>query len=202
VAIAISELFVVSVNSQPVFFFDCSAQCVGLNRDALPPDWICDACSLQANMVHEKETTSRHVVDTNFIIHRVMEKHLKCTRGFQVVAQCHVAKWLNELHGKAIQCKSLAIKASYNQAIAAILETWDSPCGSSTPRVGFTQEGGARALLTLTSSYSSFTKSFNALMGLMLKLMSDKAHASLRKLSIRAIEKVRCRAAKVKLSRL
>jgi hypothetical protein len=162
-----------------------------MGMDALPHDWTCDACSLQANMVHEKETTSRHVVDTNFILYRVMEKHLKSTPGYQVVAQCHVAKWLNELHGKAMQCKSPALKASYNQAIAAILDTWDSPRGSSTPRMGFSQEGSARALLALTTSYSRFAKSFSVLMGLMLKLMSDKAHASLRKLSIRAIEKVR-----------
>jgi cohesin loading factor subunit SCC2 len=175
------------------------AQCIGMNREALPNEWICDACTLQKMLSEERETDGgRSIVDPLFVMNRVLETHLKSLRGFRNAAQFHLAKWAEELERQSLSKdgRGNTDVALYHQAIGQIIERWDTGSfivarsGRST-QFCFTEEGGIRALLLLTTSYSNFTKSFNAQMGLMLKLMSDKAHASLRKLSVKAIEKVR-----------
>ena len=176
--------------------------CVGLNHpDSVPEFWRCDVCSYRAilnEVANEisasgRSNQSHNIIDSTFMINRIVEACL-AKRTLQVPYKYHMAKWVQELT-KQSKCKHVEGRTDvgYQEAITQILERWRSP-GNATSRaiakICFTEEGGARALLLLTTNYSNFSKSFNAIMGLMLKLMSDKRHASLRKLSIKAIEKV------------
>lgn len=165
------------------------AKCVGIHRDTLPNNWCCDGCRFSMMTQQEQAATghsneSRGIIDAPYIINRSVE-NLLC-RKFPLAYKFQIASWTEELNK---QSKSKGSKG-YQHAIGQILERWDRSSPESIRHFGFTHEGGARALLSLTTGYSNFMKSFNALMGLLVKLMSDKAHASLRKQSIRAIEKV------------
>ena len=172
------------------------AECVGIHRDTLPNEWLCDGCTCQAMLQQEQAVpghtnASRGLIDETYIVNRVVETHL--AKSFPIALQYHLAQWVEELNRLSMskQDSGTGRSAGYKHAISQILERWDGSDTASDRRFGFTPEGGARALLSLTVWYSKFMKSFNALMGLMVKLMSDKAHASLRKQSIKAIEKVR-----------
>lgn len=172
------------------------ARCVGIHRDTLPNEWLCDGCSCQAMIQQEQalpghSNESRGVIDETYIVNRVVENHL--SKRFPLALKYHLAQWVEELNRLSISKQGAGRSAGYRHAISQILEYWDGNGVASDRRFGFSPEGDARALLSLTVWYSSFMKSFNALMGLMVKLMSDKAHASLRKQSIKAIEKVRRR---------
>jgi len=170
------------------------AQCVGIHRDTLPNRWLCDGCVFQNLLEQEKETSghnnkSRGIVDNVFIISRELEKHLAA--AYPLALRYHMAQWVEELHKQSKSKEGTRNLTGYHNAIAQILERWDQRnAPSDNDRFEFTQEGGARALLSLTTWYSTFVKSFNAIMGLLVKLMADKAHASLRKQSLKAIEKV------------
>lgn len=174
--------------------------CVGITRDFVPATWICDACSL-ADLMEEEKAVCRvaHVdetlIDTRFIMNRVMQKHLKRYQELDGSAWFHLAMWAQELDNQIRTKKggkSAAGDQGCQQAVGYVLEQWDakgkSNRGKSSPAV-FTEEGGMRALLFLKSTQPSFKKSYENLMGLLVKLMADK-HASLRKQSIRAVEKV------------
>ena len=170
------------------------AKCVGIHRDTLPNEWLCDGCSCQALVQQEQavpghSNESRGIIDETYVVNRVVEDHL--SMRFPLALQYHLALWVEELNRCSMSKQATGRSAGYEHAIGQILEHWDEPRVAPNRRFGFTQEGGARALLSLTVWYSNFMKSFNALMGLLVKLMSDKAHASLRKQSIKAIEKVR-----------
>jgi hypothetical protein len=175
------------------------AQCIGMNRETLPNEWLCDTCTLQAVTqeqfaIHGNSDACRTIIDANFAMNRVLQQHLKNIYGSEVAYQFHLAKWTEELEkqSKTKQHSSNLVDATH-QVIANMLEQWQAPgvgAASLLSHHNFTEEGGIRSLLSITTSYSSFIKCFNGLMNLMLKLMSDKLHASLRKLSVKAVEKV------------
>lgn len=170
-----------------------------MNREALPNEWLCDTCTLQAVKqeqiaIHGNSDACRTIIDANFAMSRVLQQHLKNVYGSEVAYQFHLAKWTEELEqqSKTKQYSSNLVDDTH-QVIAHMLEQWQSAgagVASLMSRHYFTEEGGIRSLLSITTSYSSFIKCFNGLMNLMLKLMSDKLHASLRKLSVKAVEKV------------
>lgn len=169
-----------------------------MNREILPNQWFCDKCTLQIVMEEERSNygdsdACRNLLNPKFAMNQILETHLRSAMGFDVAARFHLAKWTEELERDGIASGKSAKLGASRQVVARIIERWDGfgpNVTSRTDNLKFSEEGGIRALLTLTTSYSNFMKSFNGHMGLILKLMSDKAHASLRKLSVKAIEKV------------
>lgn len=196
-----------NTNARDAMVIDCDrchvyyhGLCVGITRDFVPATWICDACSL-ADLLEEEKAVCRvaHVneklIDTRFIMNRVVQKHLNRYQELDGSAWFHLATWAQELDNQIRSKKggkSAAGDQGCQQAVGYILEKWDAAKGKSKrdkSNPAFSEEGGMRALLFLKSTQPSFKKSYENLMGLLVKLMADK-HASLRKQSIRAVEKV------------
>lgn len=193
---------------------DCSIwfhlNCIGLNQDTLPEKWLCDTCQLQTIVVDEKmaqqKASTCGIINSVFAMNRVLERHLRRI-GFEVPARFQIARWAEEIEKEATKSsKSSNTRADddddeeeserkndIRHVAAQILERWDPRRADPRPiQFTFSEEGGMRALLAVTTSSSSFLSSFNKQMGLLLKLMSDKSHAQMRKLSVKAIEKVSC----------
>ena len=123
----------------------------------------------------------------------------------QSARQVHLAKWIEELHEgqPAASTDESTGNASFVSRLLCdhFLEQWDgSPTaqretaggdhavGSSSRRC-LNKEGNLRLMLNLTAK-SDLVLSFPRQLGLLIRLMADEAHVSLRKLSVKAISQV------------
>jgi hypothetical protein len=92
--------------------------------------------------------------------------------------------------GDELEQKALALTSqngSQRKIVADVLEHWDGlgPSGED-----LTEEGSKRAIISLIATTSTLFLSFKNQVGFILKLMSDDSTPSLRKFSLKAVEKI------------
>lgn len=187
------------------------ASCVGHTRDSLPEVWICDACVLRVVIHNESVLRSggdKAVcgVDEDFATRKLLVEHLSTASTvsgtFNDAREYQLEKWVDE-------CERLSKKAHTHDETATdgesplddtrwvcrrLLEQWDrrfQSVASFPDRVmlSLSDEGLFRSAISLASK-CELCQSFTSHLGLMVQLMSDDSPPQLRKLALKAVEKV------------
>jgi hypothetical protein len=184
--------------------------CVGHTRDSLPEVWICDACVLRG--VVQDEVALRNGaksvcgVDEDFAIRKLLVEHLSrasnVANTFKDAREYQLARWVDE-------CESLSKTYSETTTLAEesespledtrwvcrrLLDQWDrrvEPLKHLGGRgvLTLSDEGLLRSALSLASK-GELVVAFANHLGLMVQLMSDESPSQLRKLALKAVEKV------------
>jgi hypothetical protein len=171
---------------------DFHGTCVGCSLDAVPDGWLCDACRL--GNIHQRVYRERkQTVDDSFVLQLAFLSNLSHRADMEEATKFHLAQWLDEL--EAVKQEGGPQQKDH----LFLLEYWDkiSPCGEC-----LTEEGMNRMILTRAAKSSPLLLSFRKQISFLLKLMGDESSHSLRKLSLKAVEKVSLIPASSKLYRM
>mmetsp|Transcript_4615 Transcript_4615/g.10933 ORF Transcript_4615/g.10933 Transcript_4615/m.10933 type:complete len:1809 (+) Transcript_4615:256-5682(+) len=206
--------------------------CVGLSRDNMPDQWICDACQLARIGELEKDRNTNlgemgcsiSLMDETYCMQRLLIDYLSIIarkngeRGIQDAYGFQLARWIVELNARnGNNNKNSPSKRSRNgdvqyivdyenepnvePLLVRLIELWD-PSESSTlnPVAGtkslsgmlhcISDEGRSRMMVHLICKQSMLLMSFRRQIDLIVKLMANENSALLRKLSLKAIERV------------
>lgn len=153
--------------------------CVGIpNRDAVPSEWICDACCLMNVQSREQANLSSvdaKAIDLSYIMHHSFQAMTSHRLGLDIddAVRFHLALWVEKLDKK---------KAPFRLS-AALLENWDKPGIAAEP---LSDEGVVRVALNLVAEELPFKKPISFL----IKVMEDKQVHALRKLALKVIDNV------------
>ena len=112
----------------------------------------------------------------------------------------HLARWIQEISPTG---KPRDPSIRFLPLIARLLEFWDPNESSSSFNTGkgatlsgmlncLSDEGRSRMVIHLSSAQSNLMMSFRTQVGLIVKLMESDSSALLRKLAVKAVEKVSC----------
>ena len=164
------------------------AMCVGIVASSSThpdEDWYCDGCRLGRILERERRKHAQHgnvdYLDESYAVHHVFQAtlaHRLGATGIEAAKQFHLARWLD----------ALQLKKTTRKLTSQLLEYWDTP--GPTGEV-LTEEGSHRAIIYLATKGSPLILSFRSQIRFVLKLMEDNNSHSLRKLSLKTIEKVR-----------
>ena len=183
--------------------------CVGLNRDTVPDEWYCDACQLQRIVDFEcdKNTNlgklgySKTLIDHTYSMKRLVIDYLSIISrktgesALQDAYAFHLARWIMRLY------KSTSVdETSIHSLVGRLLELWD-PRESSSLNTSeskslsgmlncLSDEGRSRMVVHLLSKESVLLMSFRSQVEVLVKFMASTISAVVRKLSLKAIEKV------------
>ncbi|CAJ1949314.1 unnamed protein product [Cylindrotheca closterium] len=206
--------------------------CVGLSRDNMPDQWICDACQLARIGELEKDRNTNlgdmgcsiSLMDETYCMQRLLIDYLSIIarkngeRGIQDAYGFQLARWIVELNGRN-GSKNSPSKRSRNgnvqyivdyenesepnlePLLVRLLELWDpSESSKLNPAAGtkslsgmlhcISDEGRSRMMVHLICNQSMLLMSFRRQIDLIVKLMANENSALLRKLSLKAIERV------------
>jgi cohesin loading factor subunit SCC2 len=196
------------------------AGCVGLNRDTVPEQWHCDSCQLGriAEFERDRNTNmgelgcSPALVDEPYCMRRLLIDYLSIVSrksgvvGIQDAYEFHLARWLSELNprgkgGNALNGGLAQAKPNTMPLITRLMELWDPRESSDINMLSRTSlngmlhcisdEGRSRMVVHLSSTQSNLLVSHRSQIGLFVKLMDSESSALLRKLAVKAIERVR-----------
>lgn len=184
------DVFLVGCDDCKTYFH---GTCVGICSDTpAEEDWFCDACRL-ARIAHRERREHRCLGDAagflddayamrhsylSTLVHRMGLPEIEDATHF------HMARWAEELEQKGLALAEP--NALPRKVVADVLRYWDGfdPSGED-----LTEEGGKRAIVSLVASTSSLFLSFRNQIKFVLKLMSEESTPSLRKMSLKVIEK-------------
>ena len=201
--------------------------CVGLSRETVPNEWLCDACQL--NRVVEFETDRNtnmggigNEVDESYSMRRLLIDYLSIVSrqsgivGANDAYEFQLARWVLQL--KQLDKKQQAAVNGSNGSsknthamMTRLLELWDPRESSelSTTRNlrslsgmlhCISDEGRSRMVVHLVAKHSLLVESFRIQIGLVVKIMGVESSAMLRKLSVKVIEKVSSNATDASIS--
>jgi cohesin loading factor subunit SCC2 len=166
--------------------------CVGfLDKESCPDaDWFCDGCCLGKIRSREFSKYSDYEIDyldKNFVMHYSFQAATSHRFGLAMTdaVRMHLARWIDQLERKRLDDNNMNVLP--RMIVARLLEYWGKPGPAAEPLTG---EGSLRVILCLLAETSTFFLSFRDQIGILLKIMGDPNTHSLRKLSLKAIEKV------------
>jgi cohesin loading factor subunit SCC2 len=197
-------------------------RCMGVVPDALPEEWICDACQLARIVEFERDKNTNmgqlacpvELIDDLHCMRLLLNDYLSIvTRKTGVVTvqdayKFHLAMWVGQMEQRRMsrpeQQRQNATPDENSKLIPLmerLLEMWnpsDSPSVASSQSQQslngmlhcLSDEGRSRMVLHLAVTQSELLTSFRSKVQLILNLMSSDTGASIRKLSVKAIEKV------------
>lgn len=186
--------------------------CVGLKRDATIEDWHCDACRL-AGVLDRSSVGPRSpsdaaspLLDATYALQHGYVSQLAHREGLPAVraaTRYHLARWadhlatadLGDFDGASEAMRSKRhndFEKAKRVLVLRILEHWDGPGGPAAEAL--TETGTIRMIVATMVHASPFLAQFKAQVSNLLKFLNDDIHA-FRKLSLKAIEKVRSAAA-------
>jgi cohesin loading factor subunit SCC2 len=185
-----TDVLLISCDHCNTFFH---GMCVGLSSDTVPEEWACDSCRL-ARIADREQRKHRLNGDESFLDDAYAMRHsylstLSHRMGVPEIENAthfHMARWADELEQKALALTTNQ-NGSSRKIVADVLEHWDGlgPSGED-----LTEEGSKRAIVSLVATTSTLFLSFRSQVGFILKLMSDDSTPSLRKFSLKAVEKI------------
>ncbi len=180
------DVLIIGCQSCRDYFHGC---CVGVSE--VPDDWTCDCCRLGNIQRRERRKQQQcglnEYVDELYAVSHAIQATLSHRLGIVNIEDAikfWMAHWVENLHQK---WNSSGEKASPRRLIHELLEFWDNPGPSGEDA---TEEGSVRLVLYMAAKSSILTSWFRPQLQFVLKLMSDTASQTLRKLSLKAIEKV------------
>ena len=164
--------------------------CVGIaNQEDAPDEWICDSCVLGKIVGRESRQCQDEegYMDQYYAMHHSFQAATAHRLGVDMEDAVHfqLARWIDELEYKGVNDDSLTRRP--RKIITRLLEHWNVPGPAAEP---LTDEGGNRVIVALMANTSPFFLSFRKQIGFLLKIMADESTHSLRKLSLKATEKV------------
>ena len=165
--------------------------CVGItDTDSLPEEWSCDGCCLGKIAAREQRKLGAEVaeyIDQNYVLHHSFQAVTAHKLGVDMedAVHFHLARWVDELERRGLDDDSLTSRP--RKIVAQLLEYWDVPGPGAE---ALTEEGGVRVVLALLANTSPLFRSFRKQIGFLLKIMADESTHSLRRLSLKVIEKV------------
>jgi cohesin loading factor subunit SCC2 len=167
-------------------------KCVGIpNSPSIPKEWNCDSCRLGHILSREhgkyQSQETEDLIDISYVMRHAFQcalAHRLGATGIEDAKHVHLARWLGEVEQK---CNENGLNTQQHKVVTELLEFWEKPGPSGEI---MTEEGGIRLILFLAAKTSPLIKSFRNQLRFILKLMSDTSSHSLRKLSLKAIEKV------------
>jgi cohesin loading factor subunit SCC2 len=165
--------------------------CVGLpDKESLPDEWFCDPCCLGKIICREQGSLSddeASYIDQYYAMHHSFQAMMAHRLGVDMedAVQFHLARWVDELERNRLSDDT---KRHSRKIVAKLLDYWDVPGPAAEP---LTDEGVIRVILRLMANTSPFFLAFREQIRVFLKIMSDESAHALRKLSLKAIEKVR-----------
>jgi cohesin loading factor subunit SCC2 len=168
--------------------------CIGVAADKVPIEWICDSCRLGRIAVRERSKYGANA-DISEVMGEVYAmrqsflatlSHRNGVTGLEPAIAFHLARWAEDMDAKHGELAT----ATTRVVVHGILDHWDESGRFSAP-VGeaLTEEGGIRLILALLSQTSPLLSSFRSQIRFLISLLSDTVAPSLRKLSIKAIER-------------
>ena len=184
--------------------------CVGISRETVPEQWYCDACQLGRIVEFERDRNtnmgefgcSAALVDESYCMRRLLIDYLSIVSrksgvvGVQDAYEFQVARSMSEIfaNGRSKETDTLPL-------LARLMELWD-PRESSNINSGhasqslsgmlhcLSDEGRSRMVVHLATTQSSLLISFRRQVEFIVRLMSSESSALLRKLAVKAVEKV------------
>jgi cohesin loading factor subunit SCC2 len=158
--------------------------CVGFSPDA--EEWFCDACHL-GHLV-ERERVKYHgeqtCIDEVYALYHTHYSNLSnLDNGLQDATRMHLCRWVDHLEKQAEGTE----KVKPRHILTGLLQLWERPAPAGKPS---TNESMNRLIHALLAKTSSLCLSFKSNVAFVLKLMGDESSQVLRKLSLKALEKV------------
>jgi cohesin loading factor subunit SCC2 len=186
--------------------------CVGLSRETVPSQWHCDACQLSRIVEFERDRNTNMgelgcpsgLIDQAYCMRRLLIDYLSIVSrktGMLRVRDAyefHLTRWIGELSPDD-KASEQDPKTHSMPLIARLMEFWDPNESSNINGNGSTlsgmlhclsDEGRSRIVIHLSSTQSNLMLSFRRQVGLIVKLMESDSSALLRKLAVKAVEKV------------
>lgn len=182
------DVLIIGCQSCRDYFHGC---CVGISD--IPDEWTCDSCRL-GNIVRrerrkQQECGMEEYIDEPYAVSHSFQSILSHRLGIMNIddaKKCWLSHWVGDLHQK---WSSSSQMATPRRLVLELLEFWESPGPSGEDA---TEEGSVRLILYMAAKSSILTNWFRPQLQFILKLMSDTGSQTLRKLSLKTIEKVRC----------
>jgi PHD-finger len=205
------------------------ASCVGISASVNLDDWYCDACQMGRIVDFEKERNanmgesgcSSSLLDESYCMRRLLIDYLSITTrnsgtaGLQDAYEFQLARWLADISNKAVDSdKGIAPShptTSIWPLVTRLAELWDPRESSDLIALGqnslngmlhcLSDEGRSRIILHIASTQSKLLVSHRSQVGLFVnQLIGNKKNAMVRKLALKAIEKVRWGRVKLRVS--
>lgn len=189
------------------FMVDCDrchgwyhGSCIGITKDTVPDEWICDECKLQISMLDQAKVFSRGKEGSIIL---TTKDHCHVMRQYVLSYITRAAQSSNSSRAKrsreffiASWAKNITLEEtstdggrSFDLGLVRshVIAQWYP---SDRPRTTsfLTDDGNSRIMSTLVAS-SELSISFPRLLGVLLRLMGDSM-ATLRKLSLKAFLQV------------
>jgi len=187
---SLEDVLVLACDHCNTFFH---GQCVGFpDAESIPEQWSCDACCLGKIAVREQRKLSNDeaaFIDQNYALHhsfQAVTAHKLGVENLDDAVHFHLARWVDELERRGLMDVGLKNGAHPRKIIARLLEHWDVPGPAAEP---LTDEGGVRVVLAVLANTSPLFRAFRKQIGFLLRLMADESTHSLRKLSLKVVEK-------------
>lgn len=195
------------------------APCVDLARGNVPEKWFCDTCQLQRIVGFERDRNtnvgelgfSAAAIDEPYCMRRLLVDYLSivskqnAAAGIRDSYEFHLARWVGEVDPtgkKTAEGQPPLDPANMPPLVARLMELWDpsESYGMDVASRGsqslngmlqcMSDQGRSRMMLHLAATQSPLLQSFKSQVELIVKLMSSETGSSLRKLAVKAIEKV------------
>jgi cohesin loading factor subunit SCC2 len=195
------------------------APCVDLARGIVPEKWFCDTCQLQRIVGFERDRNtnmgelgfSAAAIDEPYCMRRLLVDYLSivskdnAAAGIRDSYEFHLARWVGEVDltgKKRAEGQPPLDPATMPPLVARLMELWDpsESYGMAVAARGsqslngmlqcMSDQGRSRMMLHLAATQSPLLQSFKSQVELIVKLMSSETGSSLRKLAVKAIEKV------------
>jgi len=187
--------------------------CMAMIQDTMPESWFCDACQLGRIVDFERLRNtnlgelgcSPELVDESYCMRRLLIDYLSVVSrksgilGFQDAYEFHLARWLSELD--QVQKQDRGSRTNIWPLLARLQELWDPRESSELNMSGenslngmlhcLSDEGRSRIMAHLAATQSQLLVSYRSQITLFVnQLIENKSSALLRRLALKAIEKV------------
>lgn len=193
------------------FMVDCDrchgwyhGSCIGMAKDTVPDEWICDECKLQITMLDQSKVFSR---SKDGSIALTSKDHCHIIRQFLLAYITRAALSSTSLRAEKAReffisswAKNITMEETSSEGGGAfdlglvrshVVAQWCPPDRRQVNQYStslLTEEGNLRIMSTMVAS-SELSTSFPRLLGVLLRLMGDNM-ATLRKLSLKAFLQV------------
>jgi cohesin loading factor subunit SCC2 len=192
------------------FMVDCDrchcwyhGSCIGITKDAVPDEWICDECKLRVTMLDQAKVFSRrndgsialtpndhcHVIRQFILGYITRTARSSMSPRAKKSREYFIASWaktiaMEESNSNGGGTFDLGLVRSY-----VVAQWYPSDRQLNQRSTSFlTDNGNVRVMSTLAAS-SELSVSFPRLLGVLLRLMGDNM-ASLRKLALKAFTQI------------
>ena len=195
--------------------------CVGIRRETVPKVWHCDSCQLARIVDYERDKNSNmgtlgcpvELINETYCMRRLLIDYLSILARDTVspsvkdAYEFHLSRWIAQLDhtvDEAPSSRYTSPKISREIVIPLIvrlLEMWNPAESCDVASKGslslngmlhcISDEGRTRMVIHLAATQSSLLKLFRQKVQLIVKLMASETGSALRKLAVKAIEKVR-----------